>query len=268
MPRHKGKVERGVDYVQENALKGRVFANEQEQNEFLQNWEATVADTRIHGTTRKQVQMLFETNERAALLPLPMERFPCFEEGKRTVSRDGHIAVAKAYYRAPPELVRRELWVRWDARLVRLFDDRMKLICTHVRQPDGKFSTLPEHIRSEKISPVERGTEWLLRRVSYVGPKTHLWCLELIAARGIQAVRVLHGMLNLTKRHPSEVIEQACETHSYQEFRLQTIRKLIERSAPLQTEFEFLEEHPIIRNLSTYGDIVRVNFSKETVNDE
>jgi hypothetical protein len=54
-PRHKGKVERGVDYVQENALKGRRFETLEKQNEHLQRWEATVADTRIHGTTKRQV---------------------------------------------------------------------------------------------------------------------------------------------------------------------------------------------------------------------
>src|SRR3984957_6744664 len=45
-PRHKGKVERGVDYVQENALKGRTFTSLEEQNCFLLDWEQTVADTR------------------------------------------------------------------------------------------------------------------------------------------------------------------------------------------------------------------------------
>ena len=36
-PRHKGKVERGVDYVQENALRGRSFAALEEQNRFLRD---------------------------------------------------------------------------------------------------------------------------------------------------------------------------------------------------------------------------------------
>ncbi len=70
-PRHKGKVERGVDYVQENALKGRLFAGLAEQNTFLLTWEQTVADTRIHGTTKQQVSKLFDTVKRAALQPLP-----------------------------------------------------------------------------------------------------------------------------------------------------------------------------------------------------
>ena len=102
-PRHKGKVERGVDYVQNNALKGRTFASLQAQNRHLLEWETTTADTRIHGTTRKQVKKAFEDTERTALLPLPVARFPSFEEVQRKVNRDGHVEVDKAYYSAPPE---------------------------------------------------------------------------------------------------------------------------------------------------------------------
>lgn len=49
-PRHKVKVERGVDYVQENAFKGKTFESLAEQNAHLDRWEETVSDTRIHGT--------------------------------------------------------------------------------------------------------------------------------------------------------------------------------------------------------------------------
>jgi transposase len=51
MPRHKGKIERGVGYVQSNALRGRSFTSLARQNEYLLNWETNVADCRIHGTT-------------------------------------------------------------------------------------------------------------------------------------------------------------------------------------------------------------------------
>jgi len=265
-PRHKGKVERGVDYVQENALKGRTFSSLREQNEHLLHWESTVADTRIHGTTQKQVAKHFQESERKALGALPRVRFACYQEGQRKVSRDGHVAVDKSYYSVPPEYLRRTLWVRWDSHLVRILNDGLEVICTHATQPQGRFSTLPEHIASEKISVVERGTEWLLKKVSYVGPHTRQWSLALVAHRGIEAVRVLQGLLSLTKKHPSSVLERACETaYSYQEYRLATIRKLIKHSAPKQKEFEFLDQHPIIRNLSEYGDLVRVNFNQEKV---
>ena len=140
-PRHKGKIERGVDYVQENCLKGHTFTSLEAQNRHLLDWETTVADTRIHGTTRKHVGKVFEEAERPALLPLPVERFPFFYESRRTVHRDGHVEVAKAYYSAPPEYLGRELWARWDGHTVRLFNPRMEQIAFHVQQEPGRFST-------------------------------------------------------------------------------------------------------------------------------
>jgi transposase len=111
MPRHKGKIERGVGYVKGNGLKGHVFTGLEQENAHLLHWETTVADTRIHGTTKKQVQQVFEQVERPALRPLPSGgRFPFFHEGQRVVNRDGHVEVAKAYYSAPPEYLGRRLW--------------------------------------------------------------------------------------------------------------------------------------------------------------
>ena len=99
--RHEGKVERGVDYVRENALRGRTFATLEGQNRFLRDWELTVADTRVHGTTRRHVGKHFLDIERPELLPLPPDPFPSFREARRTVHRDGHVEVERAYYSAP-----------------------------------------------------------------------------------------------------------------------------------------------------------------------
>ncbi len=71
MPQHKGKIEAGVKFAQNNALKGRCFESLTAQNLFLLDWESGVADTRIHGTTRQQVGKVFNEVERSKLLPLP-----------------------------------------------------------------------------------------------------------------------------------------------------------------------------------------------------
>ena len=186
-PRHKGKVENGIGYAQDNALKGRVFSSLAEQNSFLLEWELTVADTRIHGTTRRQVGKHFADAERAALLPFPLEPFPSFHEERRTVHRDGHVEVERAYYAVPPEYLAREVWVRWDARLVRIFNERMEQIAMHVRREPGGFSTPPQYIAAEKISGVERGAAWLLGRVAIrLGPQSTAWAEAMIQARGIE----------------------------------------------------------------------------------
>ncbi len=263
-PRHKGKTERGIAYVQDNALKGRTFSSIVEQNRHLQIWESQVADTRIHGTTRKQVKKAFEEAEKPALRPLPPDRFPCFVEGKRKVNRDGHVEVSKAYYSVPPEYVGCCVWVRWDGRIVRIFNHRFEQVAYHAQKEPGRFSTNDDHIPKQKRSGVEKGTSYLLRKAAFIGPGAGQWAAGLIECRGIEGVRPLMGLLNMTNKYASKEIDQACEVASaYGAYRLRTVRELIKRQGDEQTEFAFLEEHPIIRRLGEYGDLVHNAFMKE-----
>jgi transposase len=261
-PHHKGKVENGIGYAQDNALKGRVFSGIAEQNSFLLQWELTVADTRIHGTTRRQVGKHFADVERRALLPLPLEPFPSFHEERRTVHRDGHVEVKRAYYAVPPEYLAREVWVRWDGRLVRIFNERMQQIAIHAKKERGGFSTPPEYIAAEKISEVERGAAWLLGKVAIrLGPHSAAWAEAMVKARGIEGTRVLIGLLSLARRHSTSAIEQACEIAlGYAAFHLRAIRALVKRQAPKQEVLPFLSDHPVIRPLSEYGQFVHDAF--------
>ena len=258
-PRHKGKVESGVKYVKRNALQGRQFQSLQEQNAFLRHWEATVADTRIHGTTKQQVGRLFEDVERRALTPLPIERFPCFRERRHKVHRDGHVQVDGSFYSVPPEYFPHHVWVRWDSRLVRIFNHHMEEIRVHVKQPTpGRYSTHPADIASEKVHGIERGTEWLLRRAAGIGDHADRWAQDVIRSRGIEGIRTVMGLLSLAGRQPCDAIDKACEIAvSYGVYRLKSIRELIQRQAPKQEQMEFLQEHPIIRNISVYGELVK-----------
>ena len=252
-PRHKGKVESDVDYVKGNALKGRTFESLEAQNEHLAHWEHTIADTRIHGTTRRQVKQVFEDVEQAALQALPEERFPFFEEGRRTVHRDGHVEVAKSYYSLPPEYVGHTVWVRWDSRLVRILGHRMKPIVVHARLEAGKFSTQPKHIHPHKISAVEYGAGELLQRARRIGPHSYGWAKAMLDLRGIEGVRVLVGLLSLANRHSADLLEEACAiAQSHGAYRLRAIRTLIKRRGPKQERFEFINDHPIIRTLGEY----------------
>jgi transposase len=266
LPRHKGKVERGVDYVQENALRGRSFPSLEEQNRFLRDWELTVADTRVHGTTRRHVGKHFLGAERPALPPLPPDPFPMFREARRRVHRDGHIEVDHAYYSVPPEYLTRQVWVRWDARMVRVFNDRMEQVAAHVRREPGRFSTQPVHIASEKISGVERGAAWHLARVRRIGPQSTRWAEAVVAARGVEAVRVLIGLSSLVGRHPAAAIERACGVaSSYGAYHLRTVRALIGKGVQTQEVMPFMSEHPMIRPLSDYGQFVHDAFQQKEV---
>jgi transposase len=257
-PRHKGKVERGVGYVQSNALRGRVFASLAEQNEHLRHWERTVADTRIHGTTKKHVGQLFESVERAALGPLPPQRFPFYEEGKRRVSRDGHLEVQRSFYSAPPEYLGCEVWVRWNSQVVRILNHRFEQIALHCRQEPGKFSTLGEHLASEKISGVERGAAFLLGKVRFLGPHSLRWAEAALAEHGVRGMRIIQGLLALARKYEADAIEAACDqAWRGRGFRYRIIKKLLEHKSATQQTLEFIETHPVIRPIAEYGEFLK-----------
>ena len=251
-PEHKGKVEAGVKYVQNNALKGRSFASLGEQNQFLADWERRVADTRIHGTVRQQVRALFEA-ERPALSPLPASLFPSFTEARRKVHRDGHVEFERAYYSVPPEYLAREVWVRGESRVIRILNHRQEVIAVHVRTEPGRFATTDAHIHAHKRSGVERGAQYWLDRCRLIGPHTAAWAEGFFAQRGVYGLRALQGLVSITKQHPASALEQAaCTAKRRGVWRLKDLRRLL-TSADNIVQVDFLDTHPLIRPLDAYS---------------
>ena len=255
-PRHQGKTERGIGYVKDNGLKDRQFDDLSGHNHYLAWWEANVADLRIHGTTRQQVKGLFETAEKQTLLPLPAGLFPFFHEGRRSVHRDGHVEVDKAYYSVPPEYLGGWVWVRYDSKLVRIFNPRMEQIALHSRTEPGKFQTASTHIPKEKVSGVERGTDYHLRRTRLIGPWSHQWAKTMLEERGIPGVRVLVGFVALTRYHSDLDLEKVCQIALRNGcFHLRPLRHLL-KQPNIQPDLAFMETHPLIRDLAEYQAVV------------
>ena len=90
----------------EDAAEGTALRKSGRGAGYLDHWEERWADTRIHGTTKRQVAAMF-AEEKPSLLPLPVEPFRYYQYGERTVHLDGCVEVEAAYYGAPPG------WIGW-----------------------------------------------------------------------------------------------------------------------------------------------------------
>jgi transposase len=251
-PEHKGKVEAGVDYVQENALKGHTFPSLAAQNLHLTEWERTVADTRIHGTVRQQVATRFAL-ERPALLPLPASLFPSFVEGRRRVHRDGHVEFGKAYYSVPPEYLGRNVWVRAEARLLRVFNQRLEVIAAHARVEPGRFATADAHIHAHKRCGLERGADYWLQHCRLIGTNTGAWADAIFAKHGLYGLRTIMGLVSLTREHPAAALERATGLAAQRNaWQLRVVRRLLETPHDNLVQVDFLATHPLIRDLAAY----------------
>jgi hypothetical protein len=94
-PDRKGKVEAGVGHVKKTALKGLRFESLEAAQAYLDRWETRWADTRIHGTTKRQVAAMF-AEEQPALGPLPLEPFRCCNRSHSSTARKRAVASGTA----------------------------------------------------------------------------------------------------------------------------------------------------------------------------
>jgi len=205
-PDRKGKVESGVGHAQKTPLKGLRFESLEEAQTYLDHWEARWADTRIHGTTKRQVAVMF-AEERPTLLPLPIEPFRYYQYGERTVHLDGCVEVEAAYYGAPPGWIGRRVQVQWDARQVRLMNPQTgQLLREHLRQARGGHR-IQDQDRPKK-TPLS--TLQLLDRAGKAGPQVGALCREMHHAQGQTAVRRILGVLSLAKKYGPASVDEAC----------------------------------------------------------
>ena len=248
-PQENGKQERSGGYVKDNALRGRRFDSLDAQNAFLRHWNRTIARLRIHGTTRRQVWTHFVEVERAALQPLAAAGFPFFTSGERTVHTDGHVEVGGAFYPVPLALLGQKVRVRWDAHLVRVFHGDT-LVAVHPRVADGVFA--PRAGEAEASTRQQAYVDRLVGQCARVGPALKQWADAALAARGVRAIRLIQGVLGLTRKHPRErVLAAVTEAHTHQHFRYQTIRRLVERT-PARPQPALRTEDPAIRPMTQY----------------
>jgi transposase len=125
----KGKVERPFRYIREDFFLARSFRNLADLNEQLRHWLDTVANPRVHATTRRVVNEAFG-EEKPHLKPLPLAPFRAVLRLERRISREGMVSVGGNFYSVPDATRRRAVEVHTLAEEIRIFEDNV-LIAAH-----------------------------------------------------------------------------------------------------------------------------------------
>jgi transposase len=145
-PETKGKVERPFQYVQSSLLSGRTFRSLEHLNEVARWWLATVADVRIHGTTKRRPIDLY-AEEQSHLLPLPANHYDTAHVVYRVVDSSGTIVYANNQYSVPWRLVGELLPVRIAEKELIAYNHSLEVVATHplLVGVSGRASIDPSH---------------------------------------------------------------------------------------------------------------------------
>lgn len=232
-PKGKPKVERQIPYVRNNFFKGEEFKDREHAQREAINWCLNTAGVRIHGTTKKRPRVVFEQQEKPALLPLEGERFDVPQwDPPHKVHPDHHIMVNKAIYSVPTDYIGEEVDVRVDSKLVRIYH-KEKLIKTHPVKPPGGRSTDYEDYPKEKTPYAMRNCRYYIQKAASLGASCEEFTKKLLSGDfPWSKIRQAQKLLRLGEKYGNQRVENACKRAlSYQIVNVYRVENIIKEGS-------------------------------------
>jgi transposase len=170
----KGKVERPFRYIREDFFLARSFRNLDDLNAQLRHWLDTVANPRLHATTKRVVNEAF-AEELPALQPLPLAPYRTVLKLERRLSHEGMVRVGGNLYSVPDTARRRVLEVHCFVDEIRIFEDG---------RPIASHAPLPGRGQS-RIDPAHRKASQRTHRAADDAPAVIHGAGDVVARRSL-----------------------------------------------------------------------------------
>jgi hypothetical protein len=126
----KGKIERPFWWIETDFLKDRVFSSWDDLNAQARHWLDTVANVRLHSTTKRKVDEAY-AEEKPLLTALPATHFPTDRREVRKVAVDATVAIDGSFYPVPERLIGQYVSVRVYPARVEVVDDSGCVLAAH-----------------------------------------------------------------------------------------------------------------------------------------
>lgn len=244
-PTDKGKVESNIKYIKENCFKGRAFKDNTEAEKFLVNWLVTIANNRLHGTTKKIPSEVFHSIEKPSLLPLPQEDYNVPEVAKCTVMANCHITYKGNYYSVPHEYIGDEISILAAGNSLKIFY-REQQIAFHytIEGQKGIYITDKNHYPHCKNITIAEIKRMYQGEIAEIGEYA-LAFFERFMEKSTwkYAYRTMAGILSLKKKYDKPLINNACHIAMlYNSLKYKTVKKICEQGSPKTCVYNTLQD--------------------------
>lgn len=206
----KGRVERAVPHVRDDCFAGEQLVDLEHAREHARRWCLEQYGLRRHSTTQRLPLEVFETEEKPALLPAPIEPYdpPLWASPK--VARDHYAQVDRALYSLSTRFIGRTLRARADRNIVRFYDGAL-LVKTHPRVARGQRSTDPEDFPEHKRAYAHRDLDFLRRQAAGHGDAVGRFAAALLdAPLPWTRMRRVYALLGLARKYGAQRVDQTC----------------------------------------------------------
>ncbi|MCK4305470.1 MAG: IS21 family transposase [Candidatus Eisenbacteria sp.] len=260
-PNRKGKDERIFLFLERDFIRGSEFDSFEDLNAKVRIWLDEVANCRVHGTTRRVPDEVWE-QEKPFLIPLPESSYPACDEEIRQVGPDAVLWIRGTTYTIPAALANQKVSVRLYTEHFEVLDrnGRVAFSRRHVpEQEKGRLVIDPSHYDDVKrrSAPLPGGPS---ARLEDAFLKRFPTLAELVAGIKRKMKNLSHVHLRtlwrLADRYGEEAfIDTATRVQSYRRFDAHAVRRILERDHPLVEEEPPTALRSAARVLVELGDV-------------
>ena len=252
-PKKKGKVESAVKYVKRNFCRTWSGGDLNAANVAVLRWCREVAGQRVHATTRRRPLLVFESEEKAALIALPEARYVLMVWKKATVQTDSHVSFERRLYSVPWRLIGKIVWLRVYENTVEIYSDDER-VATHVRRGEGSHSTQDSHLPSHRVDYRHRDPQFWLERALSLDPLVEAYIRELLEQDDVvdqihQAIRVV----KLLEAHPERAVGVVRRAYHFENYSYRGVKGILEQG---------LDQQPLEEAPSGHGRLLRPTFAR------
>ena len=235
-PDRKGKTERVLDFLEKDVVRGSSFSSFDDLNERVTSWVDTVANRRVHGTTRMVPDEAW-LSERDFLIRLPEVRFAVHQDEVRKIGDDATISIAGTLYTVPERLGKHSAAVRLYAEHFEVLDPSGRIAFSRrYVDPDekGRLQIDPSHYvplpQPPPGGPATRIDDAFLKRFPSLaglvqGLAQRMKSLAPIHLRALWRLADLYG--------EEAFLLAANRALEYRRFNAEAVRRILEREHPL-----------------------------------
>jgi transposase len=231
----KGRVENAVGYVKKNFLAGLEPSDFSQLNPAVRQWLDTVANVRLHGSTKRQPAELFAT-ERPSLKPLPSRPYDLGTILPARANSQFRVRLDTNSYSVPAEYAGTHLTLK-------LYPDHLclyhqdKLIARHRRRYDRHQDIEdPDHPRALLQQRRRASDQKLLARLLSLTPKAEAF-YQGLADRRLNVLHHVRKIVALSEIYGPEMTARAIhDALEFQAFSCEYIANLLEQRQRLLPE--------------------------------
>lgn len=219
-PEHKGGVENDIKYVKKNFWpvfceeqleRGREHPYATEIQDALDGWSAGIAHKRLVGGVGRSPDEIFETEERAALKPLPASRWEPVTWAEAKVQENWRIQFKCAFYSVPYAYIGKQVQVLATLAAVHIFFEHKEIALHSFARYKWEYVRKGEHAPPEPEKYMNMTRAGIIGQAKGIGFFTGRVVTEIFNHKTVDGLRPARALIHLAKRYGKERLEAACK---------------------------------------------------------